>query len=182
MPARTLICSLLTAVLVACGGVVDVADTDRAFPAGEVKVATAAAAVPDAAPNPAPTSAPTPIAAPAPAAAPAAEPAAEPAPEPAGTAAPADAGARTRAGRYATAEQAQALESLLGNRVIRVDVGCCDATEADMAVLMAFVSQAGLDLPNSTPVLVQGRDLRMAAVVADRLADAGMTRVWLVVQ
>lgn len=95
---------------------------------------------------------------------------------------PADPGARTRAGLYATPEQAAALEGALGTRVIstRVDAGADAAGAADMAVLTVYGMQAVTDADNHVPVLVRGADLRLAAAVADRLAEAGFTRVFLV--
>lgn len=96
--------------------------------------------------------------------------------------APADPGARTRAGRYATPEQAAALEGALGTRVIstRVEAGAPATDAADMAVLTVYGMQAVTDADNHVPVLVRGADLRLAATVADRLEEAGFTRVFLV--
>jgi hypothetical protein len=93
---------------------------------------------------------------------------------------PADPGARTRSTGYATPTQAAALERALGADVLSTEVGCCGAEGADLAVLMVYGDQAARDLPNSTPVLVRGADPRLAATVAQRLADAGFSRVWLV--
>lgn len=95
---------------------------------------------------------------------------------------PADAGARTRSTGYATEAQAQQLEAALGDDVLGAEVTCCGATEADLAVLTVWGLQAARDLPSTTPVLVRGADQRLAATVAQRLADAGFTRVWLVVR
>lgn len=96
--------------------------------------------------------------------------------------APADPGARTRAGRYATPEQAAAMEGALGARVIstRVDAGADAAGAADLAVLNVYGMQAVTDADNHVPVLVRGADLRLAATVANRLGEAGFTRVFLV--
>ena len=93
---------------------------------------------------------------------------------------PADAGARTRSTGYATPTQAAALEKALGTDVLSTEVGCCGAEAVDRAVLMVYGSQAARGLPNSTPVLVRGAEARLAATVAQRLADAGFSRVWLV--
>lgn len=100
------------------------------------------------------------------------------APDPA--AVPADAGARTRQGRYATRAQGEALALALRGGVIHVDLGCCGEAAADLAVMTAYGLQAAHDLPDDAPVLVQGDDLRLAASVVDRLVAGGYRRVWLV--
>lgn len=97
-------------------------------------------------------------------------------------AAPADYGARTRAGHYASPLQAEQLEHALGHGVLRVDVACCGHEAAELAVLIAFGLQAAHDLDKSAPVLVYGRDLRVAASIANWLNDEGYSRVWLVTQ
>lgn len=93
---------------------------------------------------------------------------------------PADAAARTRAGRYASSMQAEQLERALGDGVIRVDVECCGLEGLDQAIGIAHGVQAARDLPDSTPVLVRAADLRLGAVAANRLSDAGYVNVWLV--
>jgi hypothetical protein len=95
---------------------------------------------------------------------------------------PADAGARTRAGRYASAAQAMDLEGALGNGVLRVDVECCGSEAVDRAIGLAHGMQAAHDLPDSAPVLVRGADLRLGATAVDRLSKAGHANVWLVTQ
>ena len=92
---------------------------------------------------------------------------------------PLDHGARTRAGRYALREQALQLEHKLRGDVVWVPVECCGAEAADLAVWIAYGMQAAHDLPSSAPVFVSGADLRLAAGVANRLADDGMSRVFL---
>ena len=52
----------------------------------------------------------------------------------------------------------------------------------ELAVLIAFGLQAAHDLDKSAPVLVYGRDLRVAASIANWLNDQGYSRVWLVTQ
>jgi hypothetical protein len=98
----------------------------------------------------------------------------------AGAAEPADAGARTRAGRYASAAQARQLAEALGPDAIEIEVGCCSADAVEQAVGITWGLQAARDLPPQTPVLVRGQDLRLAAAAANRLADGGLTHVWLV--
>lgn len=93
---------------------------------------------------------------------------------------PADAGARTRSGRYASTAQAQTLERTLGGRVVWLEVRCCGADEADTAVGLAQGLQAAHDLPADAPVFVRGADARLVATVANRLGEAGHGRVWVV--
>lgn len=95
---------------------------------------------------------------------------------------PADPAARTRAGRYASARQAAEFERALGDGVLRVQVDCCGAVALEQAIGIAHGQQAAQDLPDSAPVLVRGADLRLAALAADRLAEAGHANVWLVTQ
>jgi len=90
---------------------------------------------------------------------------------------PADPGARTRSGQYASGLQAAELERALRGGVLHVVV---DEGGAEQAVGIARGLQAAQDLPDSAPVLVRGSSLREAAAVADRLTDEGMTRVFLV--
>ena len=92
---------------------------------------------------------------------------------------PADHGARTRPGLYAQREQALQLERTLRGAVIWVDVACCGTEGADLGVLIAFGMQAAGNLPASVPVFVGGADLRLAASVVNRLAEAGLSRVFL---
>ena len=94
---------------------------------------------------------------------------------------PVDRGARTRAGLYALPAQARALEQALQGRVLRIDIECCGVEVVDRAVATAHGVQAAADMAESVPVLVSGPDQRLAAVVANRLADAGHSAVWMVV-
>jgi hypothetical protein len=93
---------------------------------------------------------------------------------------PADAAARTRAGRYASSHQAAELERALGDGVIRVNVECCGPERVDEAVGIAYGVQAAADLAYSAPVLVHAADLRLGAVAVNRLSDAGYSSIWLV--
>lgn len=93
---------------------------------------------------------------------------------------PADAGARTRRGRYVTAAQAAQLERSFGDAAIAIEVGCCSPVEVDIALGIVWGLQAARDLPADTPVLVRGSDLRLAATTVNRLGEGGMSRVWLV--
>lgn len=93
---------------------------------------------------------------------------------------PADPGARTRSGLYATAAQARQLSTGLKAGALEIEVGCCGPEAVEQAVGIAWGLQAAHDLPGHTPVLVRGEDLRLAAAAANRLADGGLTHVWLV--
>ena len=93
---------------------------------------------------------------------------------------PTDPGARTRTGLYATAAQARQLAAALKSDALEIDVGCCSPDAVEQAVGIAWGLQAARDLPRQTPVLVRGEDLRLAAATANRLADGGLTHVWLV--
>lgn len=98
------------------------------------------------------------------------------------SAVPADTGARTRKGRYATPAQAALLENTLGVMVIPVTVEPGpDATAAvELATQMVYGHQAVHDLPADAPVLVRGPDLRLAAATVHQLEAAGYRRVILV--
>ena len=95
---------------------------------------------------------------------------------------PADTGARTRGGLYATPAQAAQLEDALGVMAIPVNVepGSDAAAAVDLATLVVFGLQAAHDLPPDAPVLVRSSDLRLAAATVNRLAENGYTRVFLV--
>ena len=92
---------------------------------------------------------------------------------------PLDYSAHTQQGLYAQREQALQLERQLRGNVVWVPVECCGSEGADLAVLIAYGMQAAHNLPASAPVFVSGADLRLAASVVNRLADGGMSRVFL---
>jgi len=93
---------------------------------------------------------------------------------------PADAATWQPGARYATRAQARQLVDALGDGVLQVPVGAGSAAAVDEAVGIAWGLQAAHDLPAGTPVLVSGADLRLAAATAHRLAQGGLTHVWLV--
>jgi hypothetical protein len=93
---------------------------------------------------------------------------------------PADAGAWTRQARYATTAQAEQLERSLGDAALAVEVGCCGVDAVERAVGTVWGLQAARDLPMDAPVLLRGSNLRLVAAAANRVADGGMSRVWLV--
>jgi hypothetical protein len=94
--------------------------------------------------------------------------------------APADPAARSRTGRYASAAQAEQLAQGSGLRAIRIVVpdGSAEGVEAAITQVMQAV-EVGAD-DESLGWLLQGPDARALAVVADRLADLGQQRVWVV--
>lgn len=95
---------------------------------------------------------------------------------------PADAGAWTANGRYATVAQAESLRRSLGDAAIQVQVACCGESAVAEAAGMAWALQAAHDLPSAQArVLVGGPDLRLAAATANRLIQGGLRDVWLVV-
>lgn len=98
------------------------------------------------------------------------------------TAVPADPGARTRSGRYATAAQADQLEHALGAQGIPVivEAGSDAAAAVERAVLTVLGLQAALHLQPDVPVLVRGSDLRRVATLVNRLEESGFSRVFLV--
>lgn len=93
---------------------------------------------------------------------------------------PADPGAQTRHRQYAVHEQAEHLGQVLPGGVVELTVDCCGHEARERAVQIAWGLQAAQDLPDHAPVFVRGADLRTAALVADDLADAGLSRVFLV--
>lgn len=95
---------------------------------------------------------------------------------------PADVRARTRAGRYSTPAQAAQLASAMGWKVIPITVepGPNAAAAVELSTLRVFGLQAARNLQPDAPVLVQGPELRLAAMVANQLEEDGFTRVFLV--
>jgi hypothetical protein len=95
---------------------------------------------------------------------------------------PDDPGARTRAAHYATEAQAEQVERAMGATAIslQVEPSLAAVSALELAVMTAYGLQASHDLRPDAPVLVRGADLRLAAAAADRIADAGFTRVFLV--
>lgn len=93
---------------------------------------------------------------------------------------PADPGARTRAGRYASPAQAGMLSHAHPRGVLQVTIKGRGADAVERSVQAAQRQHAGARLASDAPVFVSGADLRSAAAVADRLAASGLSRVWLV--
>lgn len=93
---------------------------------------------------------------------------------------PADTGARTRAGRYASADQAGQLERAMAASLVRVTVRGSGAAAVEEGAGLVYGMLAAMNLPDTAPVLVEGADLRAAAALVDRLAANGVTNTWLV--
>ncbi len=93
---------------------------------------------------------------------------------------PADPGAHTRAGRYASPAQAEQLEQALGPGALRVAVRGSGAEAVEEAAGVIHRQLAAKNLPASAPVLVEGTDLRTAAALVDRLAADSVANTWLV--
>jgi hypothetical protein len=90
-------------------------------------------------------------------------------------------GADTLEARVTPAQAAELTQARAG-QVIDVNLDCCGAEGADLAMKIAFGLQAAADLRNDAPVLVHGRDTRQASDVAERLAAAGYSHIVVVTQ
>jgi len=97
-------------------------------------------------------------------------------------AAPADPAAHTRRARYATEAQADQVEAAMGTLSIPVRVAPTqgEVSAVELAVTIVYALQAAHGLQPDAPVFVRGADLRLAAATADRIAEAGYSRVFLV--
>jgi hypothetical protein len=93
---------------------------------------------------------------------------------------PAAPGERTRAGRYAIASQARDLETALGPRALRIDLDTSGGRAATLAMARVPSARALAGLRDDVPVLIYGRDRPWVAAVAESLAEAGLTGVWVV--
>lgn len=80
----------------------------------------------------------------------------------------------------ATREQAGHIDRALGLGALHVVVDCCSAEDADEAVRAALGLHVARGLDLDAPVLVYGFDEQMAASVAKRLAERGLTQVRVV--
>lgn len=93
---------------------------------------------------------------------------------------PADPGAHTRSGRYALREQALALDLERRGDVVWLDITCCGSDAADSALGIVQGLRTSAEVSPDAPVLVKGRDQRLAAFVVNRLEEEGERRVFLV--
>jgi hypothetical protein len=87
---------------------------------------------------------------------------------------------RTHVALYATREQAQALDAERRGAVIWVEADCCDENAVAFALDLADGLRTGKHLGFDAPVFVTGENLQMAALIVDRLAEEGHTRVFMV--
>jgi hypothetical protein len=87
---------------------------------------------------------------------------------------------RTHVALYATREQAQALDAERRGAVIWVEADCCDDNAVAFALDLADGLRTGKQLGFDAPVFVTGENLQMAALIVDRLAEEGHTRVFMV--
>jgi hypothetical protein len=95
---------------------------------------------------------------------------------------PADSAVRTRSGLYATRQQADDLDGQFGGAAVWVDVACCGAEAIAVAQGHVAGMMAAHDLAGDAPVFVLGANLHAAALLADRLSDQRLTRVFLITQ
>jgi hypothetical protein len=93
---------------------------------------------------------------------------------------PAHPSERTRTALYATRAQAHALEAELDGAVIWLDAGCCDERAVSFALDLADGLRMDKHLALDAPVFITGKNLQLAALVADRLTDEGHMLVFLV--
>lgn len=85
-------------------------------------------------------------------------------------------------GHYATAAQARLLLDSTGARAVEIAVDCCGNEPDQIGLVSMWIDEVSSGLPASTPVLVRGSDLRLAALAANRIASGGLANVWLVTQ
>lgn len=93
---------------------------------------------------------------------------------------PTDTRERTLAALYATRAQAQALDAALDGAVLWVEVDCCATPLPALALDLADGEHGGHPIALDTPLFVVGPSLQRAALVANRLTEAGFLQVFLV--
>ena len=93
---------------------------------------------------------------------------------------PSDPSERTRAALYATRAQAEALEAEHDSAVIWVETGCCGDSAVGVALEHVERLRTGRHLALDAPVFITGKNLKLAALVVDRLSDDGYEQVFLV--
>ena len=98
---------------------------------------------------------------------------------------PLDPAARTRRGLYLSRSLAERADQERGGHVVWIDAGCCasavrEGDPLDLAVMIAFATQAAMNLGPEAPFFVFGSDLRNAARLADRLVENGARHAYLV--
>jgi hypothetical protein len=89
----------------------------------------------------------------------------------------------TRAGLYARTAEAQDIDPLADGQVLWLRLDCCAPDAVQRALGVAHALMAAHDLPADAPIFVDGQHAGpdAAAQLADRLADAGYTRAFLLV-
>lgn len=93
----------------------------------------------------------------------------------------ADPGARARAIRFVTHEQVEQLDDRVGGGWVPVMVErCCHEQAVELAVLLAWGVQAAAKLPADAPFFVYGDNPDLVRATAERLADGGAEKVWVI--
>jgi hypothetical protein len=89
--------------------------------------------------------------------------------------------AQTRNGVYATREYAENIDAMMNGEVVWVSLECCAADAVERALGTTHGLVAARNLPPDAPVFVDGEHAEPAltARLADRLSDAGLTRVFV---
>jgi hypothetical protein len=105
-------------------------------------------------------------------------------PMPARHAAASSAEARPRNGLMTTREHAEDIDAMLNGEVVWISLDCCAAEAVERALGTTHGLVAARDLPPDAPVFVDGEhaDPAQAVRLADRLADGGLTRVFVLVR
>jgi hypothetical protein len=98
---------------------------------------------------------------------------------------PVDPAARTRRGLYVSRSLAERADLERGGDIVWIDAGCCagavrEGDGHDLAVMLAFATQAAKHLGPDAPFFVHGSDLRGAARLVDRLVATGARHSYLV--
>jgi hypothetical protein len=87
----------------------------------------------------------------------------------------------TRIGLYATREHAEDIDGMMNGEVVWISLECCAADAVERALGTTYGLVAARNLPPDAPVFVDGEHAEPAltARLADRLSDAGLTRVFV---
>lgn len=93
---------------------------------------------------------------------------------------PADLGAHTRAGRYASRAQADLLAQSLGADLIRMSLAGSGSEAISLGLTEIGMHIDAKVLPDYTPILIEAADLRTGAAMVDQLAEQGFKNTWLV--
>ncbi|HET7773429.1 MAG TPA: hypothetical protein VFK82_06355 [Burkholderiaceae bacterium] len=93
---------------------------------------------------------------------------------------PADPGAHTRAGRYASRAQADLLAQALGENVVRIALTGSGSEAVSIGLTEVGMQIDAKLLPDYTPMLIEATDLRTGAAMIEQLATQGFKNTWLV--